>query len=106
MSNVHIIPTPVKVGGSMLEIVDEYIYLGQTVSDSAGQCSGSYTESLRPETALSRAMLGVSLRDRNRNEEIRRGTKVPDIIARRITKLKWQWTVHVPGQTTVGVVKF
>ena len=41
------------------------------------------------QRAMERAILGVSLRDRIRNEEIRRGTKVTDI-ARRIAKLKWQ----------------
>lgn len=35
-------------------------------------------------------MLGVSLRDKSRNEEIRQRTKVIDI-AERINKLKWQW---------------
>ena len=39
------------------------------------------------QRAMDRAMLGVSLRDRIRNEEISRGTKVTDI-ARRIAKLK------------------
>ena len=51
-------------------------------------------------------MLGVSLRNRIRNEEIRRGTKVTDI-ARRIAKLKWQWQgTLLAGRTTAGVVKF
>ncbi|PZC85255.1 hypothetical protein B5X24_HaOG202440 [Helicoverpa armigera] len=36
----------------------------------------------------------VSLRDRIRNEEIRRRTKVTDI-AHWISKLKWQWTGHI-----------
>ncbi|KAL0820946.1 hypothetical protein ABMA28_005603 [Loxostege sticticalis] len=31
MSNVHVAPTPLKVGDSALEVVDEYVYLGQTV---------------------------------------------------------------------------
>ena len=31
MSNVHVRPTPVLVGSSVLEVVDEYIYLGPTV---------------------------------------------------------------------------
>ena len=31
MSNVNVRPTPVLDGGSVLEVVDEYIYLGQTV---------------------------------------------------------------------------
>ena len=39
------------------------------------------------QRAMERAMLGVSLRDRVRNEEIRRITKVTDI-AQRISKLK------------------
>ena len=44
---------------------------------------------------MERAMLGVSLRDRIRNEEIRRGTKVTDIARRMLA-----------GRTTAGVVKF
>ena len=46
------------------------------------------------QRAMERAMLGVSLRDRIRNEEIRRRTKVTDI-AHRISKLKWQWAGHI-----------
>ncbi|PZC76985.1 hypothetical protein B5X24_HaOG203936 [Helicoverpa armigera] len=43
---------------------------------------------------MERAMLGVSLRDGIRNEEIRRRTKVIDI-AHRLSKLKWQWAGHI-----------
>ncbi|CAH2244465.1 jg15944 [Pararge aegeria aegeria] len=39
------------------------------------------------QRAMKRAMLGISLRDRNRHDEIRRKTKVTDI-AQRISKLK------------------
>ncbi|CAH2086305.1 unnamed protein product [Euphydryas editha] len=31
MSNIHVVPTPISVGDSTLEAVDEYIYLGQNV---------------------------------------------------------------------------
>ena len=30
MANSHIVPTPVKIGSYMLEIVDDYVYLEQT----------------------------------------------------------------------------
>ena len=43
---------------------------------------------------MERAMLGVTLRDRIRNDEIRRRTKVTDI-ARRIARLKWQWAGYL-----------
>ena len=43
-------------------------------------------------------MLGVFLRDKIRNEEIRRRTGVTDI-ARRISLLKWQWAGHVARRT-------
>ena len=43
-------------------------------------------------------MLEVSLRDRIRNEEIRKGTKLTNI-ARRIAKLKWQWAGHIARRT-------
>ncbi|CAH2268372.1 jg15826 [Pararge aegeria aegeria] len=43
---------------------------------------------------MERAMLGVSLRDRIRNVEIRRRTKVTDI-AQQVAKLKWQWAGHI-----------
>ncbi|CAH2241463.1 jg15660 [Pararge aegeria aegeria] len=36
------------------------------------------------------SMLGVSLLDQIRNEEIRRRTRVTNI-AQRVAKLKWQW---------------
>ncbi|KAI8421377.1 hypothetical protein MSG28_009457 [Choristoneura fumiferana] len=47
---------------------------------------------------MERAMLGVSLRDRIRNDDIRNRTKVTDI-ARRIAKLKWQWAGHIARRT-------
>ncbi|CAH2235722.1 jg1538 [Pararge aegeria aegeria] len=44
---------------------------------------------------MERAMLGVSLRDQTRNEEIRRRTRVTDIrVAPRLAKLKWRWAGH------------
>ncbi|CAH2227572.1 jg22369, partial [Pararge aegeria aegeria] len=43
------------------------------------------------QRAMERAMLGVSLRDRIRNVEIRRRTRVTAIVA----KLKWQWAGHI-----------
>ncbi|CAH2246947.1 jg9167 [Pararge aegeria aegeria] len=39
-------------------------------------------------------MLGVSLRDQIRNEEIRRRNRVTDL-AQRVAKLKWQWVAHI-----------
>ncbi|CAH2238495.1 jg5676 [Pararge aegeria aegeria] len=50
------------------------------------------------QRAMERAMLGVSLRDRIRNDEIRRRTKFTDI-AQRISKLKRQWAGHVCRRT-------
>ncbi|CAH2105633.1 unnamed protein product [Euphydryas editha] len=47
---------------------------------------------------MERAMLGISLRDRIRNDEIRRRTKVADI-AQWICKLKWQWPGHIARRT-------
>ncbi|CAH2235024.1 jg1294 [Pararge aegeria aegeria] len=47
---------------------------------------------------MERAMLGVSLRDQIRNEEIRRRTRVTDI-AQRVVKLKWQWAGHIARRT-------
>jgi hypothetical protein len=43
-------------------------------------------------------MLGVSLRDRIRNQMIRQRTKVSDI-AHRISILKWQWAGHISRKT-------
>ena len=50
------------------------------------------------QRAMERAMLGVSLKDRIRNEYIRHRTKVIDI-AQRISKLKWQWAGHISRRT-------
>jgi hypothetical protein len=50
------------------------------------------------QRAMERAMLGVSLRDRIRIDEIRKRTKVTDI-ARRIAELKWQWAGHIARRT-------
>ncbi|KAI8424369.1 hypothetical protein MSG28_002896 [Choristoneura fumiferana] len=151
MSNVHVVPTPVIVDDSALELVDDYVYLGQTVqlgrsnfekeitrrirlgwaafgklrsvfSSKLPQCLkskvfdqcvlpvmtyGSETWALTmglmrklkvTQRAMERAMLGVSLRDRIRNDDIRSRTKVTDI-ARRIAKLKWQWAGHIARRT-------
>ncbi|CAH2263450.1 jg13909 [Pararge aegeria aegeria] len=46
------------------------------------------------QRVMERAMLGVSLRDRIRNVEIRRRTRVTDIV-QRVAKLKWQWAGHI-----------
>ena len=50
------------------------------------------------QRAMERAMLGISLRDRIRNDEIRRRTQVTDI-ALKICKLKWQWAGHIVRRT-------
>jgi hypothetical protein len=47
---------------------------------------------------MERAMLGVSLRDRIRDQVIRRRTKVTDI-AHRISMLKRQWADHISRRT-------
>ncbi|KAA5634901.1 hypothetical protein F3G63_34400 [Pseudomonas aeruginosa] len=46
------------------------------------------------QRAMERAMYGISLRDKIRNEEIRRRTKVDDI-ALKVSRLKWQWAGHI-----------
>ncbi|CAH2230056.1 jg20265 [Pararge aegeria aegeria] len=46
------------------------------------------------QRAMERAMLGISLRDKIRNEVIRQRTKVTDI-AFRVSILKWQWADHI-----------
>ncbi|CAH2232087.1 jg4761 [Pararge aegeria aegeria] len=48
-------------------------------------------------------MLGVSLRDQIRNEQIRRITRVTEI-AQRVAKLKWQWAGHIAaGMATPSI---
>ncbi|XP_050306270.1 uncharacterized protein LOC126743283 [Anthonomus grandis grandis] len=49
------------------------------------------------QRAMERAMLGTSLRDHIRNDEIRRRTKVTDVM-RRVAELKWRWAGHVARQ--------
>ena len=46
------------------------------------------------QRVMERAMLGVSLADKIRSEVIRERTKVT-VIARRISKLKWQWAGYI-----------
>ncbi|CAH2258858.1 jg12564 [Pararge aegeria aegeria] len=46
------------------------------------------------QRAMEREMLGVSLRDQIRNEEIRRRTRVTDT-AQEVAKLKWKWVGHI-----------
>jgi len=43
---------------------------------------------------MERSMLGVSLRDHIRNEELRRRTDVTDVVVH-AAKLKWNWAGHV-----------
>lgn len=50
------------------------------------------------QRAMERAMLGVSLKDKIRNEIILQRTKVIDI-AQRVSKLKWQWAGHIRVET-------
>ncbi|CAG9133443.1 unnamed protein product [Plutella xylostella] len=143
MYNAHIKPEPVAVGEATLEVVQEYVYLGQTIrlgrsnfdKEAARRIqlgwaafgklrhifSSAIPQSLKTKVfnqcvlpvmtygaetwtltvglvhrfkvaqrAMERAMLGVSLMDRIRNEVIRQRTKVTDI-AVKICKLKWQW---------------
>ncbi|CAH2265472.1 jg10057 [Pararge aegeria aegeria] len=47
---------------------------------------------------MERAMLGVSLRDQIRNEEIRKRIRVT-YIAQRVAKLKWKWAGHIARRT-------
>ncbi|CAK1584698.1 unnamed protein product [Parnassius mnemosyne] len=151
MFNVHVTPMPVVVGNTKLEVVDEYVYLGQIVRLGKSNfdrevnrriqlgwaafgklrhifSSGIpqnlktrlYTQCVLPvmtygtetwsftagrmrklkvaQRAMERAMLGVSLRDKLRNEDIRSRTRVTDI-AQRISKLKWQWAGHIARRT-------
>ncbi|CAK1578278.1 unnamed protein product [Parnassius mnemosyne] len=50
------------------------------------------------QRAMERAMLGVSLRGRLKNEDIRSRTKVTDK-AQRISMLKWQWAGYIARRT-------
>jgi hypothetical protein len=50
------------------------------------------------EFLLKYQYLGVALRDRIRNDDIRKRTKVTDI-ARRIADIKWQWVGHIVRRT-------
>jgi hypothetical protein len=50
------------------------------------------------QQAIERAILGVALRDRIRNQVIRQRSKVTDI-AHRISMLKWQWAGHISRRT-------
>jgi hypothetical protein len=60
------------------------------------------------EKAMERSMLGISLRDRFRNEEIRMRTRVDDV-AQRLATAKWQWAGHVaredPDRWTARAVR-
>lgn len=49
------------------------------------------------QRAIERLMLGISLRDHNRNEQIRRKTKVEDVM-KAIATMKWRWVGHVARQ--------
>lgn len=144
-------PGPVVVNGVPLEVVDEYIYLGQLLQLGRNNFEGEIDRRIRlgwaafgklrhifsssipqslktkvfdqcvlpvltygaetwtltvkrihrfkvTQRAMERAMLGISLRDKIRNDVIRKRTKVTDI-ASKISKLKWQWAGHVCRRT-------
>lgn len=137
----------IKVNASNLEYMDEYVYLGQTISPKDQMTKeidkriaygwrkywslkeimkskelsmnikrkafntcilpcityGCETWSLtaqhrdklsKCQRAMERSMLGVKLRDRIQNSDIRSKTKVCDILAR-IDQQKWRWTGHM-----------
>ena len=48
----------------------------------------------RTQRAMERAMLGISLRDKVPNIEIRSKTKLADILAQ-IASMKWKWAGHL-----------
>ena len=50
------------------------------------------------QRAMEKAMFGVFLRDKLRNEDIRSRTRVTNM-AHRISKLKWQWAGHIVRRT-------
>lgn len=50
------------------------------------------------QRSIERAMLGISLSVKVRNETIRQKTKVADIV-QKCSKLKWQWAGHIRRRT-------
>lgn len=46
------------------------------------------------QRSMERSMLGVSLQDKIRNEDLRSRTRVTDVIIR-VAQLKWNWAGHV-----------
>jgi hypothetical protein len=72
-----------------------YIYLHERRGHSRHGWSTSFKVAQR---AIERAMFGVSLRDRIRNQVVCQRTKVTDI-AHRISMLKWQWAGHISRRT-------
>lgn len=51
------------------------------------------------QRAMERAMLGISLRNKVPNEEIRRRTQLTDV-SERVAQLKWRWAGHIARQST------
>lgn len=81
------------------QVFDQCVLPVMTYGAETWSLTVGLLEKLRvTQRAMERAMLGVSLRDRIRNTEIRQRTKVTDI-ARRICKLKWQWAGHIARRT-------
>jgi hypothetical protein len=151
MFNEHVLPKSKAICGAVLEVVQKYVYLGQTLQlgrsnfedeinrriqlswAAFGKLRRGFSSSIpqRLETkvfnqyflpvmiygagawtltgrlihkyrvaqrALEIAMLGVSLRDRIRNQVIRQRTELTDI-AHRISMLKWRWAGHISRRT-------
>ncbi|CAH2266259.1 jg17822 [Pararge aegeria aegeria] len=66
---------------------------------------GTYGSQENSQHAIDKAMLGVSLPDQMRYEDIRRRTTINDI-AQRVAKLKWQIVCRVDGRQGPKVLKW
>lgn len=63
-----------------------------------------YTKLRTCQRGMERSMIGVTLKDRTRAQEIRLITKVEDII-KKIRQLKWRWTGHMTRDSKIKWTK-
>ncbi|CAG9832295.1 unnamed protein product [Diabrotica balteata] len=71
-----------------------YLACNYIWTEDHGLCKENLRAAQYTQGVMERAMLGISLRDRMRNIDIRQRTNIT-VVAERIARLQWQWVGHV-----------
>ncbi|CAG9834409.1 unnamed protein product [Diabrotica balteata] len=81
------------------KVFDQCVLPGLTfVAETLTLTKAAATKLRVTQRRMERSTLGITLRDRITNEDIRRRTGVTDII-KKIARLKWRWAGHIARMT-------